>query len=353
MYIFKKLSVHIYYGDRMIPEGSFETDLLRQLYLKVEGLGDRLRLIKEQIDWEAFRPLIASLFYDNPITGGRPHTDEVLILRCFALQQLYSLSDEETEYMLNDRLSFRNFVGIGHVMPDFTTLWKIRERMREKKLDEQIWTEMQRQLNAKGFEIKKGVIQDATFTEADQGRKRKEIERKLEKIGKKPAYTPNQLAHMDTDGTYTVKQEQVHYGYKTHVKMDVDNQLIRSYEVSTASLHDSQINLVVAGDGIAYRDKGYAGTQLPDGVEDKTMRREYRNKKLAKEDEEYNNAISKIRCIGERPFAVMKKVFHGGHTFVKRIGRVRVKEMFSCFVFNLYQLVTIQRIALKRMLNLG
>ncbi len=111
----------------------FKQCMLAEAYLDVHGLGDRLPLIKEQIDWEKFRPIIASVFMDNKITGGRPHTDEVVIMRCMVLQQFYGISDEELEFQLTDRLSFRNFVGFEGGVPDFTTIWTIRERLKNAK----------------------------------------------------------------------------------------------------------------------------------------------------------------------------------------------------------------------------
>ena len=45
-----------------------------------------------------------------------------------------------------------------------------------------------------------------------------------------------------------------------------------------------------------------------------------------------------MRAPGERPFAVIKRVFHEGHVLVTTVQRVRVKLMFACFCFNLVQL---------------
>jgi transposase, IS5 family len=56
-----------------------------------------------------------------------------------------------------------------------------------------------------------------------------------------------------------------------------------------------------------------------------------------------NKRISKKRAPGERPFSVVKRVFHGERTQVKTLGRVRVKETFKYFAYDLYQLVTIER----------
>lgn len=322
---------------------SFTQFVMREAYLKVNGLGDRLKLMKEQIDWEPFVPIVKKVFHDNKTVGGRPHTDERVIVRALLLQGWYGLSDQELEFQINDRLSFRNFLGFPETVPDFTTVWNVREKLKEAGLDVEIWNELQRQLERKGYVVKTGVIQDASFIEADLGRKRHYQEKKAEKKGEKVVYSAKQLSHIDRDGTFAIKHGQVHYGYKNHVKLDCDFGLIRSMEVTTASLHDSQKDLLKKGDKAAYRDKGYVGTPVPEGVEDKTMKKATKNRKLNGGELKRNKAISRVRAPGERPFAVIKRVFHGGETLVKTLGRVAIKEIFRAFSFNLYQLVTLKR----------
>ena len=330
---------------------SFNQFILKEQYQKVRGLGDRLELMKEQIDWKPFRPIVASVFRDTKEAGGRPHTNEILVVRSMLLQAWYGLSDEELEFQANDRLSFRNFLDFPEMVPDFTTIWKIRDRLKEAGKEQKIWNALQHQLNQMGYAIKKGVIQDACFIEADFGRKKHYQEKKAEKKNEKVEYTEKQLQHRDKDGTFSVKHGQVHFGYKNHVKMDVGNMLIREYEVSTASLHDSQVDLVEEGDYRAYRDKGYFGAKLKaKDVLNRTMVRAVRGQVLTSCEIERNKAISHVRAPGERPFSVMKRVFHGGRTFVKTLPRVSIKEMFKCFAFNLYQLVTLMRQELARAL---
>lgn len=45
------------------------------------------------------------------------------------------------------------------------------------------------------------------------------------------------------DGTGAKKGNEFHFGYKLHQKTDLDYNLIRDIETSTASLHDSRIDL--------------------------------------------------------------------------------------------------------------
>lgn len=323
---------------------SFNQFILKQQYQKIRGLGDRLELMKQQIKWEPFIPLVRSVFFDDDKIGGRPHTDELIVVRSMLLQGWYGLSDPELEFQCHDRLSFRNFLGFPETIPDFTTIWKVRDRLKEAGIDVKIWTELQRQLDEKGYTIKKGVIQDASFIEADLGRKRYSNEKKARNNGEKIEYTQKQQSHIDKDASFSVKHGQVHYGYKNHIKLDVDNHLIRELEVTTASLHDNQIDLVENNDKAAYRDKGYFGKELTaENVKDMTMKRNTRGRKLNKRERRMNIAISRIRAPGERPIAVIKRVFNGGRTFVKSLARVKIKEVFKCFAFNLYQLVTLER----------
>lgn len=331
-----------------VKQVDFEQMMVAKAYKKVQGLGDRLDLMKQQIDWEKFRPIIARMYYDNKETGGRPHTDELVIARSLVLQSCYNLSDEELEFQTLDRLSFRNFIGFTSRVPDFTTIWEARERLKKNGVIKEVWSELQHQLDAKGYKVEKGVIQDATFIEADLGRKRHYQEKKAQKQGKEITYTERQKSHQDKDGDFSIKHGQVHYGYKDHIKIDVGHQLIREIDVTSASLHDSQINQVKKNDKIAYRDKAYFGTKLPHGVRDMTMKRASRGHKLNGGEQKRNKNISSIRAPGERVNAVIKNIFHGGCTFVKTLERVAIKETFKAFGYNLYQLVTIKRRELAR-----
>jgi transposase, IS5 family len=316
---------------------TFNKFILKQQYEKVKGLGDRLELMKQQIDWQPFIPLVESVFQDNTSTGGRPHTDELIIVRSMLLQAWYGLSDPELEFQCHDRLSFRNFLGFPEKIPDFTTIWKIRDRLKERGVDKKIWDELQRQLDAKGFTIKKGTIQDAAFIEADIGKKRYSKEKKARRTGKTIEYTEKQRQHMDKDGSFSVKHGQVHYGYKSHIKLDTDQHLIRDFEVTTASVHDGDIDLAKS-DEVIYRDKAFTGKQTK-AKGNGSMKRGL----LTPHEKLRNKRICRKRAPGERPFSVIKRTFHGDRTQVKNLERVYMKEMFKCFAYDLYQLVTLER----------
>ena len=116
-----------------------------------------------------------------------------------------------------------------------------------------------------------------------------------------------------------------------------DHHLIRDVEVTTASVHDSKVDLSKR-DEVVYRDRGYTGKETK-AKGNGSMKRG----NLSIWEKLRNKRISKKRAPGERPFSVIKRTFNGDRTYVKTLPRVRVKEMFKCFAYDLYQLVTLER----------
>ena len=51
--------------------------------------------------------------------------------KILVLQSLYNLSDEQTEFLIRDRLSFMRFLDLGFedAVPDATTIWLFREAL--------------------------------------------------------------------------------------------------------------------------------------------------------------------------------------------------------------------------------
>jgi len=306
---------------------SFRSYLLRILYKDVEKLGDRLAEVEPLIDWEAFRPIIRGLYDNRTPKGGRPNVDEVVMVKMLVLQAWYGLSDPELERRAADRISFRHFLGYPETIPDATTVWQLRERLAESRGDRTIWEELQRQLDEKGLGVKKGVVQDASFITSDPGHAKKDKPRGEEARTRR-----------SREGTWAKKGDVSRFGFKLHAKPDVDLGLIRDLETTTASVHDSQVDLSRKGE-VVYKDKAYHGVKSR-GY-DATMRRGARGHPLGIRDKLRNKRINRKRAPGERPFAVIKRVFNAGHVLVTTVKRVHVKMVFACLCFNLVQLCTL------------
>ena len=125
------------------------------------------------------------------------------------------------------------------------------------------------------------------------------------------------------------------FGYKLHTKADVDLDLIQDLETTPANVHDSQADLSRQGE-VAYLNKAYFGVEIRGTSA--AMRRAVRGRPLDIWDRLRNRRINRKRSPGERPFAVIKRVFGSGHVVVTTVPRVHVKMVFACFCFNLFQL---------------
>ncbi|MFT5950327.1 MAG: IS5 family transposase [Francisella sp.] len=88
---------------------------------KIRAYQPPLSKLDKIINWEFFRNTIETALYVEPKgAGGRPPYDKLLMFKILILQTYYNLSDEQTEFQINDRTSFRQFLGleIGNKIPD-------------------------------------------------------------------------------------------------------------------------------------------------------------------------------------------------------------------------------------------
>ncbi len=304
---------------------SFTTWVLQGLSQKQAKT--RLSQISDLIDWMPIRQKLDEMYHNKSEKGGRPNCDVILMFKILILQQWFGLNDLEVERQMADRISFMSFLGFPNPSPDSRTIWLFKERMAETGMDKVVWAELQRQLDAMGLKVKRGTMQDATFIEADHG------------SSNKPR-GDEAKTRRSKDGTWAKKGDETHFGYKFHQKTDIDYCLIREFATTTASLHDSQIDLSVEGEPV-FRDRGYFGAKAK-GI-DFTMKRRTTEKPLDELDKERNRLISKVRSPGERPHAVIKRIFNSGRVLVTTVRRVSVKMMVTAFAFNLYQLCTLKK----------
>ena len=349
---------------------------LREAYSSMKGM-DKLAQIDTMIDWESLRPFVRKLYRNDTDRGGRPNVDETVMAKTLFLQSMYNLSDESMERELNDRISFRNFLHYPETLPDSRTIWLFRERLSSTGTDRKIWKHIWMQLEDQGIIIKKGTIQDATFIESDPGKHgkkkppvgpelpgvtkektaeapdkgktagtggKKKMTKEERKAAKIRASEKKRLRREERrsaktrrskDGTWTKKNSASHFGNKLHTVQGTDIPLIREFVVTTASLHDSQVDLSIPGIP-CYRDKGYAGAQCR-GI------KAARNHPLAVGKIRRNLRITRKRSPGERPYSVIKCVMHGGHTFVTMVRRYRVKAMFLCLGYNALIMITLKK----------
>lgn len=236
-------------------------------------LGDPLERLDKVIPWEMFRPTLSTALNRtvNP-NGGRPPYDIILMFKILVLQRFYNLSDDQTEYQINDRMSFGRFLGLslGDTVPDAKTIWHFREQLVKAKAIDECFHLFGQMLEDQGIITHKGTIVDATFVDVPRQRNSREDNAKI-KNGEIPEEwkdpkNKNKLAQKDTETRWTKKNNETHYGYKNHVKIDAESKMITGTITTPANVHDSQPlpNLIDEKDRVLYADSAYSGKPVQD-----------------------------------------------------------------------------------------
>jgi len=210
--------------------------------------GDDLERVKALVDFEMFRPALeAAVRRADRSKGGRPAFDHVLMFKVLILQAMHALSDERTEFLIKDRLSFMRFLGQGLAdgVPDANTIWTFREALKKAGAIDALFRRFDEALRSEGFLAMSGQIVDATIVAAPKQRNMIE-EKKAIKAGRIPDDWKDKrakLAQKDRDARWTVKSTKAKpredgsvpavdlaiaaFSYKNHVSIDRGFGLIR------------------------------------------------------------------------------------------------------------------------------
>ena len=311
---------------------------------KLSHLGDALVRLNKVMNWEIFRPILENaLNRKNNRAGGRPPYDAVFMFKILVLKRLYNLSDDQTEYQINDRISFMRFLGLQleDRIPDAKTIWLFGETLSKTDVLKELFECFTEELEKKNLITHTGSIVDATFVDAPRQRNTRE-ENEAIKNGEIPEnWKQNaneaKLRQKDTDARWTKKGNETHFGYKDHVKVDAESKLITNYSVTSANVHDSQAlaKLMDDTDYVLYADSAYVGeklhSELSDSLEIRIHEKGNRNHPLNEEQQECNKEKSRIRARVEHVFGFMTNSMKG--ITVRTIGMARA--MFCVGITNL------------------
>ena len=250
--------------------GFFDVD---ERLRRLSDLGDQLEAYGRVVEFELFRPeLEAALSYSDGAKGGRPPCDAVMMFKILLIQAHNTLSDERTEFLINDRLSFMRFLGLslGDRAPDATTIWLFRERLTKAGVIEALFSRFDQTVRVAGYIPMSGQIIDASLVAAPRQRTT-EAEKADIKAGRTPQEwqdKPAKLRQKDRDARWTVKVTKAKpkaggtaqvdiavpaFGYQSHLSIDRRHGLIRRWAVTDAA--------------------AYAGRLLRDGLLDQHGRR--------------------------------------------------------------------------------
>jgi IS5 family transposase len=295
--------------------------------LSTKGGGGQLDRLSGLVKWYRFEKLIAHL--RDEAGPGRPGYPALVLFKAVLLQALYGLSERELEAALDDRLSFRRFVGLSleEPVPDHTVLHRFRNRLAEGGLLERLFAELDRQLEAAGVILKRGAMLDATLIEA---------------VSAPPT---DKKASVDPDARFARRQGKAGstFGYKAHVGVDQGSGIIRAVITTPANVNDTvPADGLIRGDerqvlaDAAYHTHAREAALKARGVKPRLMRRPNKHHpELPPRLKRYNRLIARQRAAVETTFATLKNRM--GLTSIRYVGlaKASAQVLLAAMAFNL------------------
>ena len=349
--------------------GFFDTD---ERLAWLSAAGDPLERLSRVVDFELFRPeLEAALVRSDRSKGGRPPYDAVLMFKALVLQTLYTLSDDQAEYQIRDRLSFMRFVGLAlhDAVPDAKTIWLYREQLVRAGAFDPLFARFDAALREKGWLAMGGQIVDATVVEARRPRLTRKEKDTIKGGGIPPAWSPARRAQIDTEGRWTIKRGRKRetpgggqprqalgeiavpmFGYKNHLGIDRSHGFVRRFVVTHAARHDgSQLGDLLDRSNLAsgvwadtaYRSKANLALMARRGFFAEVQRPKPRGRPMPEHIKRGNATRAKIRAHVEHVFAAEKRGFK---LVIRTVGlaRARAKIALANLAYNFRRLAWIE-----------
>lgn len=292
------------------------------------GRNASLERLSSEVKWYRFEKLLGRLGNDGP---GRPPFERLLMLKALLLQQCYGLSDADLEEAINDRVSFRKFLGLSleAPSPDHTTLCRFRNRLVEAGLSEKLFAEFERQLEQRGLILKRGTMIDASLVETPF----------------RPGSPDGDREAVDGDAAVTARKGKpgMHYGYKVHAGVDQESRLIRRLELTPANINDTvpADGLVCGDERAVYADKAYAKRARRQWLRSRGIKPRIMHKSwgggppLTHWQKRHNRLISPIRAQVEGVFATLKRWMGMTHVRYRGLAKNRNHLFLLALAYNM------------------
>jgi len=302
--------------------------------------------LDQSIDWEALATPVRRLYHNDH--GGNPAGPVVMMLKILLLQKWFNLSDPQAEEQINDRLSFRRFVGLGaqESAPDETTIVKFRDRLRRGGVEAELFEIVARSIEERGLLVREGTLVDALILEAPTGRKTgrgraaepkaraasgdgaatdeavdssrstqpEPREGKPSQRDAEPKTRDAKPGTRDREASFTRKHGRTYHGYKGHIAADRSG-IVTGFDFSTASEHDSRYidRLTERETRAVIADAAYADRSRRDRLRRRgvlagiAFKRNRGQRRLSPLLRRINRVIASIRATVEHTMARLRK----------------------------------------------
>ena len=294
-------------------------------WIEVKGKRRKfLDALDNLVDWQPIQKELNKLYANK----GRPSHPPLAAFKMLLIQHFYNLSDPGCEEAVADSLAFRSFCGLGFgdKIPDETTLVRFRKRLIKHNLHERLLGLVNAALDHHGLGVRRATIIDASIVEAAVSGPKKEESPK------------------DPEASYTVKNNEVRYGYKAHVSSEATTGLIQKAVLTTAKVHDSQVFEVLDdGETPIAADKAYYSKAREErlGTRSYLMKKGVRGRALCELELAYNKAVSRVRARIEKIFGYWKRTLGYRQVRYRGLSPGRLELELKSICWNLRRAVTL------------
>lgn len=303
------------------------------------------------LDWDKITKLINKHYKKGNNVVGNPSYDGLLLFKMCLLQTWYGLSDYEVEDRVNDSISFGYFCGltIDQVSPDHSTLSRFRTAMTKSGAYENLFKEINRQLEAHQIIVKKGALVDASVVNTPLKPKGKtkhkvtEDRTDLEEVKVEKDYPDS----VDKEASWLKKGGKYYYGYKKHYVTDEEG-LVLGVVTTKASVNEiGNLEQVLDAADLPKNiplkaDKGYQSEKNVNllkqrKIKNHILKKARKNKPLTDWEKRFNKLVGKTRYKVERTFGGIKRWFSGGEARYKGIAKMHTQNLMEAICYNLYR----------------
>lgn len=319
----------------------------------------RVRKIKSQffhqvdtlLDWKPISEIIDLHYKKGKSAVGAPSYDGLLLFRMCLLQTWYGLSDYEVEDRINDSISFSQFCGltIDQPSPDHSTLSRFRSTLTKVNAYDELFKEINRQLEEHEIIVKKGAIVDASIVDTPlkpKGKINHEVTKDredLDEVEVKKQYPSS----VDKDASWVKKGGKLRFGFKKHYVTDEEGMVlgVATTKASTNEIAnlDEVLDMADLPEGIPLKaDKGYQSENNSKilkkrKLKNHILKKAKRNKPLTSWEKRFNKLIGKTRFKVERTFGGIKRWFGGGIARYRGIEKMHTQNLMEAMCYNLYR----------------
>jgi IS5 family transposase len=281
------------------------------------------------IDWTKVERQLDDVYASRE---GRAAYPVLVYMKLLLLQSWWGLTDQGIEEALDDRLSFRRFVGLplDATAPDHSAIWRFRQKLEGERL-EALFVEINAQLDGLGLVVRKGTLIDATL---------------LRSAARPPREKEGEVSAADPQASLVRRKGKAYFGCKAQLAGDEGSELVRGGEGTGADIHDSlAFQALVQGDeGRVTADKAYATKKARKllaglGIRDCILKKAHKLRPLTPREEFVNKVWSQQRAAVERLPAALKGRCRLARLRYFGLARNTAAVVLACITLNLKRAV--------------